>query len=186
MRNVFFVVIAATLFVIGIQLGRVSIREETVPLLPTRLPATPANYVEQINATPEPYWLITPTPMGSLTEDQARGRELYQTCVHCHGERGEGEPGNPNPNIPDQYGYMPVPRHDSLGHTWMHPDQLLVKFILNGMQNPLYRNIMPAYSEIYTEEDVMLLLDYIKLWWTDEQREQQAAATRRLELARDE
>jgi len=186
MRYVFFVVIAALLFVIGIQLGRVSIKQETLAILPTRLPATPSNYVEQIKATPEPYWLITPTPMGSLSEDLKRGRELYQPCIHCHGEFGGGEPRDPNPNIPDQYGFMRVPRHDSLGHTWMHPDQLLVDIILNGAQNPLYRNTMPAFNEIYTEEDVMILLEYIKSWWTEEQREQQEAATLRLEIARQE
>jgi mono/diheme cytochrome c family protein len=186
MRSVFFVVVAALLFVVGVQLGRVSIRQETHSILPTRLPATPPNYVEQINATPEPYWLITPTPMRPLSEELERGQVLYQPCIHCHGEFGGGEPGNPNPNIPDQYGYMRVPRHDSLGHTWMHPDQLLVDIILNGVQHPLYRNIMPAYAEIYTEEDVLVLLDYIKLWWTEEQREQQAAATLRLEIARQE
>jgi hypothetical protein len=32
----------------------------------------------------------------------------------------------------------------------------------------------------------MAVLNYIKLWWTDEQREQQAAATERLRIAREQ
>ncbi len=173
---------------VGILVGRVSV-ERPVIFLPTRIAPTPVNYIEQMEATPETYygnWGGTATPLPPVTGKLARGQELYQPCIHCHGEFGQGEPNAPNPYIPDQYGYMRVPRHDSLGHTWMHPDQLLVQIIKNGSNNVLYRNIMPPFGEAYTDEEIMILLDYIKYWWTPEQREQQAAATRRLELARAE
>ena len=179
--------IGIVLLIGGILLGRYSVSND-VPPLPTRAVPTPINYLEQIEATPEPFAFqdITPTPFPrDLSADLERGRELYQQCIHCHGALGSGEPGNPNPYIPDQFGFMRVPRHDSFGNTWMHPDQLLVEIIKNGAQNPLYRQAMPAYGAVLGDEDIMLILDYIKLFWSEEQREQQAAATERLRLARE-
>lgn len=171
---------------LGIIVGRQSI-DEPVVFLPTRIAPTPANYLEQIESTPETYygnWDGTATSMPPLTDELARGQVLYQPCIHCHGEFGDGEPNAPNPYIPDQYGFMRVPRHDSLGHTWHHPDQLLIDIIKTGSNNVLYRNVMPPFEQVYSDEEILILLDYIKYWWTPEQREQQAAATQRLELAR--
>lgn len=183
MRFIVMIFGAVTLLAVGLLAGRHSLETPTVPLLPTRLPATPVNFVEQMQVTPLPYWDVTPSPMPQVTGELARGRELYQQCVHCHGDRGQGEPHNPNPNVPDQYGFMRVPRHDSLGHTWMHPDQLLVRIVQQGINNPLYRHVMPPYEAVLNEAEILLIFDYIKLWWTEEQRAQQEAATRRFELA---
>src|SRR5689334_2903735 len=67
------------------------------------------------------------TPVGVSPVNQNdpldRGKWAYNTfCAHCHGYSGEGEGPNVDTTLPDALGYMPVPRHDSKGHTWMHAD----------------------------------------------------------------
>jgi mono/diheme cytochrome c family protein len=173
--------------VIGVNLGRVSV-DRSVPLLPTLPVATPENYIAQLTATPGHYGFVdvTRTPMPRVFGSIAEGKLLYETyCAHCHGYTGGGEPGEPNPNVPDELGFMLVPRHDSFGHTWLHPDPLLIAVIKSGSMNPLFRQPMPAFNALLNDEQINNILDYIKLWWTDEQREHQVGVTTRFQLARD-
>jgi mono/diheme cytochrome c family protein len=109
----------------------------------------------------------------------SRGEVAYDTyCAHCHGYKGEGEGENIDPNKTDAIGFMPVPRHDSKGHTWMHPDQLLKATVRQGIANPLDRYNMPAMPVAALSDsqldDIFL---YIKQWWTQEQRDFQANIT---------
>ena len=67
-------------------------------------------------------------------------------------------------------GLNPVPALDATGHAWKHPDQLLLRVIQEGIQNPLNNFQMAGYSDMMTDEEMMAILAYIKLWWTDEQR----------------
>ncbi len=128
-------------------------------------------------------------PMAESTEDPRRemllaadpglqaGQASYNLrCAHCHGYAGEGEL---QVSAVDTLalGMKVVPPHDSTGHTWMHPEQLLVQLIQQGAPNPLYRFQMPAYSEVMTDEEIRQVLAYIRLWWTDAQREHHAAIT---------
>lgn len=178
--------LALLLLIVGVGIGRYSV-DNPVSTLPTRLPATPVNYLAMLDATHAPYGFpdgtATPPP-STLAPNVTTARNLYETyCAHCHGYAGEGEPGGPNPHIPDALGYMPVPRHDSQGHTWLHPDQLLVAAIKQGSTDPLYRYQMPAFDGILQDGEIAAILAYIRRWWTPEQREQQAAATERLRIA---
>lgn len=128
-------------------------------------------------------------PMAESTEDPRRdmllaadpglqaGQEQYNLrCGHCHGYNGEGEI---QISAVDTLalGMKVVPPHDRTGHTWMHPEQLLVQFIQQGSPNPLYRFQMPAYGEVMTEEEIRQVLAYISLWWTDSQRAHHEAVT---------
>ena len=128
-------------------------------------------------------------PMAELTEDPRRdlllaadpglqaGQEQYNLrCAHCHGYNGEGEL---QISAVDTLalGMKVVPPHDRTGHTWMHPEQLLVQLIQQGAPNPLYRFQMPAYGEVMTEDEIMQVLAYMRLWWTDAQREHHTAIT---------
>lgn len=81
------------------------------------------------------------------------------------------------------------PRHNTNGHTWHHPDCQLVDTILNGSgaMGEMMRQMMgasedtprmPAWKGTLTEEDVRGILSHIKTWWTQDQREFQARATR--------
>ena len=128
-------------------------------------------------------------PMAEATEDPRRemllaadpglqaGQEQYNLhCAHCHGYNGEGEI---QISAVDTLalGMKVVPPHDSTGHTWMHPDQLLVQLIQQGAPNPLFRFQMPAYGEVITADEIRQILAYISLWWTDAQREHHQAVT---------
>jgi mono/diheme cytochrome c family protein len=184
----FLTMVGLLLLAVGAIIGRFSV-DNSVPLLPTFVPLTPINYLDQINATRVPFGFndATPTPAPTYTGSLAEGKVLYETlCAHCHGYTGGGPPGEPNPNIPDPIGFLPVPRHDSEGYTWLFPDQLLISFIKRGSNDAFYREVMPAYEDHLTDEEIFLILDYIKQWWTEEQREQQAAVTERVRIRRGE
>jgi mono/diheme cytochrome c family protein len=150
------------------------------------------------NPAPKPIAQSTPLPtlnlsgvtaVGDPTVDQndplSRGEWAYDTyCAHCHGYKGEGEGDNINPDEPDSLGFMPVPRHDSKGHTWKHPDQLLKATVRTGIINPLYRYVMPAMpASALPDQQLDDILLYIKRWWTQEQRDFQSKITEQLSQA---
>ena len=121
-----------------------------------------------------------------ITEDPqlAMGQVVYaKYCGHCHGINGEGqEPVSAEKTL--ALGYHVVPAHDSSGHTWQHPDALLVQVIEEGVQNPLHLYIMASYADVLSSEEIVAVIAYMKLWWTDEQRAHQQALTDAWEAAR--
>lgn len=100
----------------------------------------------------------------------ARGEALYAaTCQTCHADEvGAG-------GIPE------APPHNADGHTWHHPDAQLVDWILNG--KPF--TAMPGFGEELSREDAEAVLAYIKTWWTDDQRAEQADVSERYQNALD-
>lgn len=127
--------------------------------------------------------------MAEATEDPRRamllaadpalqaGQEQYNLrCGHCHGFDGEGELAAAAVDTL-ALGMKIVPPHNSTGHTWMHPEQLLSAIIQQGSPNPLFRFPMPAYGEVMTADEIEQVLAYIQLWWTDAQREHHVALT---------
>ncbi len=160
--------------------------------------ASLALMVLAVSCTPSsPQVTVYPTlpapvvPTGMPTVDQtnplARGQVAYNTyCAHCHGYSGEGEKASIDPSKPDKIGYMPVPRHDSEGHTWMHPDQLIKDAVRNGIANPMYRYAMPAVPEDrLSDQQIGDILGYVKQWWTEDQRATQAQYTEAMKQARE-
>lgn len=107
----------------------------------------------------------------------ARGQYLYNfNCAHCHGYAGEGQ----HPNTVERstnLGYHVVPAHDSSGHTWHHPDQLIFEIIKYGAESPLYQYTMTPFGERITDDEIYYIIDYMRLWWTDDQRAWQAQLT---------
>ena len=109
----------------------------------------------------------------------AEGKALYEAnCASCHGISGEGEENWQEPN---EDGTFRAPPHDSSGHTWHHPDQLLLQVIAKGGQSP--NTQMSGFEDKLTEEEIQLTLEYIKTFWEPEHRESQADVTRRMEEA---
>ncbi len=109
----------------------------------------------------------------------AEGKALYEAnCAACHGINGEGEENWQNNN---EDGTLRAPPHDSSGHTWHHPDQLLFQITSKGGKGLNSR--MPAFDEKLTEEEITLTLEYIKTFWEPEHRQSQADVTRRMEEA---
>lgn len=131
---------------------------------PTRLPIT----------------LVDPSdlPRSTLTDPfLIEGERNYNLmCAHCHGYDGEGQLPQTIQQTHD-LGMNTVPPHNATGHTWQHPDQLLIRVIKEGVQNPLNQYPMAAYGGLIPDDTINAILAYIKLWWTDEQREHQRALT---------
>lgn len=109
-----------------------------------------------------------------------------RNCAHCHGYGGEGQ----HPNTIDRVvnaGYHTVPAHNDSGHTWQHPDQLIFETIKYGVQAPTNFYPMGAFGVDVdspdaammglTDEEIFAVIDYIRLWWTDDQRRWQAQLT---------
>lgn len=107
------------------------------------------------------------------------GEQTYlRYCAHCHGYGGEGQPPASAQNTIN-LGMNTVPPHNATGHTWQHPNQLLIEVIQTGIQNPLDHFPMPAFEGRLSDEEIAAVIEYIKLWWTDEQRQHQRAVTER-------
>lgn len=111
------------------------------------------------------------TPGSSGSQEQvARGEELYErSCAACHG----GATGGDIADIP--------PRHNAQGHTWHHPDCLLVELVQDGMPRrpglPDDAPTMPAFGDELTEEEIRAILAFVKTWWTEDQLASQERAT---------
>lgn len=103
-----------------------------------------------------------------------RDYDLY--CAHCHGYDGSGQLAEAIQDTLD-LGMMIVPPHDATGHTWMHPTQLLIRVVREGVQNPLAHYPMPAFGDAFTDEQIEGMIAYMRRWWTPEQRRYQARLT---------
>lgn len=141
-----------------------------------------SGYVERGASVTLAITLVAPdaVPTTTLTDpilvEGQRNYDLY--CAHCHGYDGSGQiaatiEGTLN------LGMKLVPAHDSTGHTFLHPDQLLLRTVREGVPNPLMQFPMPPFEGVLTDEQIMGTLEYISLWWTEEQREGQDAVTER-------
>ncbi len=98
----------------------------------------------------------------------SRGEEVYQQfCASCHGANLEGQPDWRSP-LPD--GSFRAPPHDSTGHTWHHPDDLLLEIIAEG-SDPAFGGTMQGFADVIEEQDRVAVLEFIKSQWGQEERE---------------
>jgi mono/diheme cytochrome c family protein len=96
------------------------------------------------------------------------GAALYaQYCASCHGVNLEGAP-DWKISLPD--GSLPPPPQDSSGHTWHHPDPLLLDIVANG-GDPAYNSRMPAFGDQISKDEMISILDFIKSTWGKDERE---------------
>ena len=116
--------------------------------------------------------------METLSATQlAEGKALYEAnCAECHGINGEGEANWQSLN---DDGTLRAPPHDSTGHTWHHPDQHLLQITTKGGQGLNSR--MPAFEDKLSDEEIKLVLEYIKTFWEPEHRQSQADVTERMQ-----
>lgn len=121
---------------------------------------------------------------GESTEAMlARGKAVYVAqCAACHGANLEGQPDWRQRRAD---GRLPAPPHDETGHTWHHPDQVLLEIIKYGVQRfagPGYQSDMPAYEGRLSDDEIRAVLAWIKSRWPEPARRRQAdidAASRR-------
>jgi mono/diheme cytochrome c family protein len=115
-----------------------------------------------INQTPVP-------PVPTLHPDAvAQGEALYQQhCAVCHGAELQGAPDWKKSLADRSY---PPPPHDNSGHTWHHPDELLLDITANG-GDPATNAKMPAFKDKLSEAQMITILAFIKSKWGREERE---------------
>jgi mono/diheme cytochrome c family protein len=108
----------------------------------------------------------------------ATGKRLYdQHCASCHGLRGEGQyPAAPYKA--DEAGLLGAPPHDSTGHTWHHPDQVLFDITKNGLIIKGFHP-MPPFADKLADDEIRAVLAYIKTWWKPDQLQRQASVSAR-------
>ncbi len=101
-----------------------------------------------------------------------QGALIYQArCASCHGVHLEGQ-ANWRERGAD--GRMPAPPHDSSGHTWHHPDDVLIRITTEGVAKavgmPDYATNMPAFGDSLSDADIVAVLSWIKSQWAPETR----------------
>jgi mono/diheme cytochrome c family protein len=103
----------------------------------------------------------------------ARGQAVYAAqCATCHGAALQGQP-DWRSRKPD--GRMPAPPHDESGHTWHHPDEILLGITKEGLVPgkygpPGYVSDMPAFGSLLSDEDIAAALSFIQSRWPPEVR----------------
>ncbi len=130
------------------------------------------------------YTMMRPTgPAFIDPADQSlvvQGKTIYaNNCAACHGESLQGQPSWRERM---SNGRLPAPPHDKTGHTWHHPDAMLVDMVKNGLvpgrtAPPGYQSDMPAYGSILTDEQIVAVLAYIKSSWPPEVLQAQKEVT---------
>lgn len=94
------------------------------------------------------------------------GAEIYAAhCADCHGTDLEGQA---NWRERDADGYLPAPPHDETGHTWHHPDEVLVAITTHGTAALVggdYQTNMMGFADVLEEAQIVAVLSYIKSTW---------------------
>lgn len=109
-----------------------------------------------------------------------QGKAVYTNfCAACHGAALQGQP---NWRERMANGRLPAPPHDETGHTWHHPDSLLVDMVQNGLvpgktAPPGYQSDRPAYRDVLTHEEIVAVIAYIKSNWPPDVLEAQKEVT---------
>ena len=136
------------------------------------------NTLLDLSDTVKPEAVPTVDPADEMLYTAQQNYNKY--CAHCHGWAGDGQPQVTIENA-ERLGYHTVPRHDEHGHTWQHPDQILFEVIKYGVQAPTNLYPMSPYEENLSNDEIFAVIEYIKGWWTDEQRDHQTQLTAQFE-----
>ena len=119
-------------------------------------------------------------PSETTAERIDRGRAIYAAnCASCHGENLEGQPDWKS-RLPS--GRLPAPPHDASGHTWHHPDGVLIRITREGPAAIVgggYESDMPGFADVLSDDEIRAVLDFIKSTWPDRERNHQAEISRR-------
>jgi len=100
----------------------------------------------------------------------ARGEAVYAAhCAACHGAEREGQVADWR--VPGPDGVLPAPPHDETGHTWHHPDAMLIDITTRGTEAVVgggYRSAMIGFGDLLSEDDILAVLAFIKSEWPSE------------------
>jgi len=130
------------------------------------------------------FLLLASTPVAA-EPNLERGARIYEeACAACHGARLEGEP---DWRVAGPDGRLPAPPHDRTGHTWHHPDPVLLDITMRGTAAVVgggYESNMPGFADRYRLEEMKDVLAWIKAQWPPRERAYQAELTERDEAER--
>jgi mono/diheme cytochrome c family protein len=126
------------------------------------------------------WWFARPPRIDPSDASQvAAGKALYRThCASCHGANLEGK-ADWRTRLPT--GRLPAPPHDASGHTWHHPDAVLLQIVREGPQ--FYASLgvqtdMPAFGALLSDGDMAAVIAYIKSTWPAEIQARQVQMSR--------
>ncbi len=111
----------------------------------------------------------------------ADGRSLYaEHCASCHGAHLEGQSRRTEGGA--LVSQPLAPPHNASGHTWQHPDFVLLLLTKIGaaaeLCRPLDERLMPKFEHMLTDDEIVAILSYIKSTWPDYIRAQQDSINR--------
>lgn len=110
-------------------------------------------------------------PLVGSPMNRDAGRVLYaQRCASCHGLKLEGQ-ADWKRRLPS--GRLPAPPHDASGHTWHHPDEVLLRITREGLAAVVgngYESDMPGFSAVLTDQEIRDVIGYIKNTWPERER----------------
>ena len=128
------------------------------------------------------FGLFTVAGLRHWSESQIAGGERIYTeaCASCHGANLEGQ-ADWTERLPS--GRLPAPPHNQTGHTWHHSDDDLFRIIKFGMAAFLvgYESDMPAYNSLLTDDEISLVIQFIKSEWPERERQYQEARSAQTE-----
>ena len=129
--------------------------------------ATPTQEAGQPQATEEAA-SANPVARDSGT---SHGQTIFQAnCAVCHGAGGEGQP---DWHVKKPDGILPAPPLNGDGHTWHHGDGTLYTYVSRGGKFyespdiPSFKSGMPGFGEILSHEEVIAVIEYLKILWGD-------------------
>ena len=102
------------------------------------------------------------------------GKQLYETnCSACHGVNLAGV-DNWKEGVDSDGQRLPPPLNGT-GHAWHHSDKLLHGIIKNGIGFYVkdYKGKMNGFGEVLNDEQIDLVLGYIKSYWKKDLYEHQ-------------
>lgn len=105
----------------------------------------------------------------------ALGRQIYgEQCARCHGINLEGQPDWRSRRAD---GRLPAPPHNASGHTWHHPDAVLLSITRDGTSAVVgggYASDMPGFGDVLTDTEIRAVLAFIKSTWPEREQVLQA------------
>ncbi|MEG3619374.1 cytochrome c [Magnetovibrio sp. PR-2] len=109
-----------------------------------------------------------------MTSELAAGEAIYQEhCAQCHGPDLQGQP---NWQVQNADGTVPAAPLNGEGRAWKLSDDLLFRSIKLGGTSIVPSNFpsnMPSFQEHLTDEQIWIVLRYIKNRWTPMARARQ-------------
>lgn len=127
--------------------------------------ATLASLLLACDMAGSPSGVVMPVPPRNLDPETLNiGKVVYDKhCKRCHGLDGKGS-SNWRAQGPD--GKYPPPPLDGTGHTWHHPQVVLVNVIKDG--SPGGMGNMPAFRDKISDAEVDAVITWLQSLWSEQ------------------